>query len=105
MYIAIEFEWDQKKADLNLRKHGVSFETATEVFFDPHQVVSENYHYDSDGEPRWQIIGMAENLLLLLVVYVDRSEAEREIIRLIQARKADALETGIYAAYIQDQNH
>jgi uncharacterized DUF497 family protein len=29
------FEWDVGKAKVNLRKHGVSFETACEVFFDP----------------------------------------------------------------------
>jgi len=31
----INFVWDRKKARLNLRKHGVAFETACEIFFDP----------------------------------------------------------------------
>ncbi|MBA3634657.1 MAG: BrnT family toxin [Acidobacteria bacterium] len=31
----INFEWDEEKYAANLRKHGVKFETAAEVFFDP----------------------------------------------------------------------
>ena len=40
---------------------------------------------------------MTQGLTLLLVVYVDRSNRENEIIRLITARKADAYEEGLYA--------
>jgi len=31
----VEFEWDDAKADPNLRKHGVSFTEAMSVFADP----------------------------------------------------------------------
>ena len=31
----IQFEWDRQKADINLQKHGISFETACEAFLDP----------------------------------------------------------------------
>jgi uncharacterized DUF497 family protein len=31
----IVFEWDSRKANTNLRKHGISFELACEAFFDP----------------------------------------------------------------------
>ncbi|MGD1716737.1 BrnT family toxin [Dapis sp. BLCC M172] len=31
----VEFEWDSNKAQSNLEKHGISFEEATEAFFDP----------------------------------------------------------------------
>lgn len=31
----IEFEWDEEKYAVNLRKHDVKFEEAAEVFFDP----------------------------------------------------------------------
>jgi uncharacterized protein len=30
-----EFEWDDEKAATNTIKHGVTFEEAAEVFFDP----------------------------------------------------------------------
>jgi uncharacterized DUF497 family protein len=31
----IRFEWDSNKSETNLRKHGIAFENACEVFFDP----------------------------------------------------------------------
>ena len=96
MYVALVFEFDPIKAAQNLKDHAVSFETAQEVFDDPHQVVSENYFYAEDGEQRWQIIGMTGGLTLLLVIYVDHSDRENEIIRLISARKADVYEEGLY---------
>ena len=30
-----QFEWDEAKADANVRKHGVAFELAATVFHDP----------------------------------------------------------------------
>lgn len=90
-----QFTWDPEKAARNLRKHGVSFETATEVFADPNQIAADNYFVE--GEQRLQIIGRTYGLVLLLVVFVDRSEEEIEVIHLISARKADALEKEIYA--------
>ena len=51
----MDFEWDLAKAASNLRKHGISFETATLVFEDPFhlsvQVSIENSEY------RWQTVG------------------------------------------------
>ena len=94
----IVFEWSPAKEALNLRNHDISFATAQEVFNDPNQVVMENYFYAEDGEQRYQIIGMTNNLVLLLVVYVDRSDAETEIIRIISARKANFYEEKLYAA-------
>ena len=31
---ALKFEWDERKANANLKKHGVSFDEARTVFFD-----------------------------------------------------------------------
>jgi uncharacterized DUF497 family protein len=48
----MEFEWDPIKAASNLRKHGVSFETATQVFFDDHAVFEDDaYAWTSTGRP------------------------------------------------------
>ena len=33
----MKFDWDSKKAEVNLRKHGVSFDEAATVFLDPHE--------------------------------------------------------------------
>lgn len=37
----MDFEWDPKKAAVNERKHGVSFEEAATVFGDPLAVTFE----------------------------------------------------------------
>jgi uncharacterized DUF497 family protein len=76
--------------------HGISFEDAAEVFDDPNHVVGDNYFVESDGEQRYQMIGMTRKLVLLLVVFVDRTEPGAEIIHLISARKAVDYEENIY---------
>jgi len=91
----IEFEWDEEKARQNLRKHGVSFEQATQAFRDPIGIEwmddSENY-----GEERAILLGMAGNGLLM-VVHTDRSyRADPQRIRLISARRAIRDEQDFY---------
>lgn len=94
--MATRFTWTPAKAERNQRVHGISFESATEVFDDPNHVTADNYFIASDGEQRYQIIGMTRNLLLLLVVFVDRAEPDAEIIHLISARKVVDYEESIY---------
>ena len=38
----IEFSWDEHKAEINLKKHGVAFEDATLVFYDAHAVFKQD---------------------------------------------------------------
>src|SRR6266700_7486246 len=92
--------WDPAKARHNERVHGISFETAVEAFGDPNQVVRENYFVEDDGEQRYGLIGMTRSLVLLLVVFVERSEADVEILHIISARKAERYEKNIYAAHL-----
>ena len=82
------FTWDPAKARKNLRVHGISFEAAQEVFNDPNHVAKENYFIEDQGEQRYGVIGLTANVVLLLVVFVDRSEGNVEIVRIISARKA-----------------
>ena len=56
----IEFTWDAEKARRNLAKHGVSFEKAKQVFFDPFLIVVEDC--EIDGEIRYQAIGHASGI-------------------------------------------
>jgi uncharacterized DUF497 family protein len=91
------FKWDPLKAERNKRVHGVSFKTATEIFFDPFIVTQKDIV--EEGEQRYQAIGRAKSQVLLLVVFVDRSEPGTEIIHLISARKAERYEKSAY----QDQ--
>ena len=87
----IHFEYDSAKAASNVLKHGVSFELATRVFFDPFRIEahdqSENY-----GEDRWATIGMVD-YGVLYVVYTVR---DGDTIRLISARKANEKERKHY---------
>ncbi len=88
------YTWDEEKARLNLRNHGVSFASAQEVFEDPNQVVTPNYFID--GEQRYQIIGMTRQAVLLLVVFVDDSNPDIEIVHIISARKGESVEEEAY---------
>jgi uncharacterized DUF497 family protein len=73
-------------------KHGVRFETASEVFFDPNVVIFEDC--EADGELRCLAIGYTRSQNQLLVVaFVDRSTADAEIIHIISAREAERYET------------
>ncbi|MGH9343148.1 MAG: BrnT family toxin [Terriglobia bacterium] len=92
----IRFTWSEAKAKRNLAKHGVNFETARQVFFDPHLLVLEDCE-DSSGEMRYQAVGFAGAQLLLLVVFADRSTEEQETIRIISARKANDYEQNAYS--------
>ena len=89
----MRFEWDDKKSASNLRKHGIGFDTAELVFDDPWQVPILDH--DVDGEERWQTIGRAEDVLLLLVVHTVEDD-EDEVIRIISPRRATPHERRIY---------
>ena len=86
----ILFEWDSKKAVINLKDHGISFETASEVFHDPFvQVVDEEI---VDDEEREAVIGMTVDWRLVYVVYVIR----KEVVRIISARLVTKAERKSY---------
>lgn len=90
MHIGIE--WDAAKAAANLRKHGVNFEEAATSLLDPMARAQEDD--TSAGEARWVLVGMSASARLLTVVYTERAE---DRIRLISARKANAIEASFYA--------
>ena len=90
------FTWNRAKAERNQRVHGISFETAVEIFADPNHVVGDNYFIESVGEQRYQVMGMTRKLVLLLVVFVDRRRTDVDVIHLISARKAVEYEESIY---------
>lgn len=86
----VEFEWDEKKARSNLEKHGVKFEEATEVFFDPFYQVGDA---TANNQQRDFILGYSLSQRLLLVVYLERSKRTR---RIISARPATNIERKLY---------
>ena len=81
----MEFIWDPKKADVNLKKHKVSFEEAVTVFYDPLAQTAHDPDH-SDDEERFIIIGHSTKNHLLFVIHIYKEDAKT--IRLISARKA-----------------
>ncbi len=92
----MKFSWSPEKAKRNRAKHGTSFDTARRVFDDPHLMVSEDC-VDEFGEMRYHAIGYAGTHLLLVVVFVDQTEEDEEIIHIVSARKAESYENKTYA--------
>jgi uncharacterized DUF497 family protein len=91
-----QFEWDEVKADANVRKHGVSFEVACTVFNDPRLVTIADLEH-SETEERWFSIGCASNGAMLSVVYLwSDADSEPTKIRLISARTATRTENRHY---------
>lgn len=90
----IRFEWNDEKAEGNLRKHGVSFRIATGVFFDPFAIMEQDRV--ENGEYRWRTLGMVAGSHLLIVAHAPREEEGAEVIRIISARRADRKERKRY---------
>ncbi|HMN85558.1 MAG TPA: BrnT family toxin [Bauldia sp.] len=90
----MRFEWDAAKAAHNRQKHGVSFETATLVFADPHALTDQDRI--EGREYRWQTIGLVNGVVLLLVAHTDREVDGEEVVRIISARRADKSERDRY---------
>lgn len=89
------FSWSETKNASNLRKHGVSFEAAQLVFDDPLHISSQDRI--ENGELRWQTIGMAADITLIVVAHTwDISLDTTEHIRIISARRASTQERKSY---------
>ena len=90
------FTWDDKKAEINERKHDVAFDMAAEVFFDENAIEEPDFTTDEDCR---RIIGKGMFLAspVLFVVFVERYVVDnRQIIRLISAREATKKEARRY---------
>jgi uncharacterized protein len=85
-----DFEWDDRKATANARKHAVTFEMARDVFKDPFAIDELDDRADF-GEVRFATTGMVEGRLLF-VAYTMRGER----IRIISARGAEPHEQRRY---------
>ena len=85
----IEFEWNSQKAETNIDKHGILFEEAVEVFFDPFYQTGDATR---NNEKREFIIGYSLSYRLLLVIFVERNQRTR----IISARRATRYEQRLY---------
>lgn len=93
----MRFEWDERKNQSNLVKHGFDFADAVRIFNSPMLVEfddRENY-----GEDRWIGIGIL-NERVVVVVY---TELDEETVRIISLRKALTHERRRYEQYLQNR--
>jgi len=96
IYTLYIFEWDGTKAEINLKKHNVSFEEAQTVFYDEYALMIHDAEH-SEFEERFIMLGMSTQANLLVVCYCERGEDEN-IIRIISSRKANKRESAQYWA-------
>lgn len=85
------FEWSERKAESNFRKHGVSFEEASTVFADPLSLLMPDPDH-SLGEERYIVLGMSMRRRLAVVSFAERPPRTR----LISARLATRHEWKLY---------
>lgn len=85
-----DFQYDPDKAASNFKKHGVSFADAESAFSDPLAIEREDL--SAEGESRYRMIGMGDEMTLFVVIYTYRGDD----IRLISARRATRSEKKYY---------
>lgn len=87
----MEFEWDPRKATINLKKHGVSFPEASTIFGDELAITVPDRDH-SDEEDRYITVGWSARRRLLIVSHTDREDK----IRIISARELTRTERKEY---------
>ncbi len=86
----MEFEWDEQKCEINLKKHGVDFRDAVHVFRDEHRIGGSDAGH-SEFEERWWTVGRIRDTVLFVV-----STERGGVIRIISARKVTRDEQKTY---------
>jgi uncharacterized DUF497 family protein len=91
-----DFQWDNRKANSNKRKHGISFRDAASVFLDPRMLVLyDNEH--SSHEDRWLTLGLDHLGRVLVVSHLFKLVSqETALVRIISARRATVNEIRQY---------
>lgn len=91
----MKYEWNEKKNQQNLQKHGISFEEAKEVFDDALQISRLDKRF-SYFEERWITVGSTSKHKILVVANLFFTDDGEEIIRIISARKTQKRERESY---------
>jgi len=91
------FEWDEKKNRTNIRKHGLDFTDAAEMFRGV--LIVEPDTREDYGEKRWIGLGIVRGR----IAHVVFAERDLETIRIISLRKASSREKKEYEKTIQDR--
>lgn len=94
---SMKFEWDERKNQGNLNKHGFDFIDASRIFEQPMIIdldVRENY-----GEDRYVGIGLLDGRVVV-VIYTEPND---ETVRVISLRKALSYERRRYEQYLKNR--
>lgn len=83
------FEWDEEKAALNFKKHGIRFETASKIFADKNKLIRDDEEHPL--EKRYDILGKVGKVLFVVCTL-----KRENIVRIISARRATELEKARY---------
>ena len=89
----MRFEWDEQKNLLNIRKHGVDFQDAVEIFEHPMLEWEQDDAQAEHGETRINAIGLMQGFEVF-AVYTERDDGQT--IRLISVRQANQYERQEY---------
>ena len=91
----MQYEWDEQKRLSNVRKHGIDFRDAVEIFeSDTVLMEDERFNY---GERRFVSLGLLRGRVIV-VVHTEQAG----VTRIISARKATKYEQTIYLQRIAD---
>jgi len=74
-----KFEWDSKKNQMNIEKHGVDFYDAQQAFLDKNRIIAEDLDH-SHGEKRYFCFGTVSGRIMTV-----RFTWRNNIIRIIGA--------------------
>jgi len=89
----MEFEWDEKKNDINFKKHGLRFELTKYIFKNPiYRIIDDRNDY---GEIRMIGIGQFDGRTFITVFTYRNNK-----IRIISLRKANKKEKSLYNKFI-----
>lgn len=90
----MRYVWNENKNRRNLAKHKVSFQTAPLVFDDPNAL--SLHDRTENSEERWHTLGLAGDIVVLLLAHTNYEEHGEEVIRIISARRATPRERRMY---------
>jgi uncharacterized DUF497 family protein len=87
----MEFEWDERKAEINRVKHGVTFHEAATVFGDPMAITFGDPDHSTE-EARFVTFGYSDGNRFLVVAHAERGS----VTRIVSAREATRRERRLY---------
>ena len=84
---------ERNKESLKYKKHSVSFDEASSVFYDEHAIVFDDPDHSKD-EDRFLILGVSKKLRICIVSHCYRKNDST--VRIISARQATKSEIKFY---------